>query len=76
MTEPGHLGEWMYFSVVTATTLGYGEITPVSGWARFLVSAETVLSVGWVVVGFAVVNAHMKDRLEAIAKKLNDRRPG
>jgi len=69
--EPGHLGEWMYFSVVTATTLGYGEITPVSDWARFLVCVETIVSVGWVVVGFAAVNAHLQKRFEAIIHELN-----
>jgi len=38
-----------YFSVVTLTTLGYGEITPRSGTAQVLAISEAVL--GYVVLG-------------------------
>lgn len=41
-----------YYSVVTFTTLGYGDITPQGGWARFLVLIEVVL--GYVTLGVFV----------------------
>jgi len=34
--------EWMYFSFVTLTTLGYGEITPLSTPARSLAIGEAL----------------------------------
>ncbi len=40
----------MYFSVVTSTTLGYGDIVPVTDFARGLVSAQCILSV--FIIGF------------------------
>lgn len=46
-------GSWLrlaYLSVVTATTLGFGDITPVSSDARFAVGLEAVLGV--VLIGF------------------------
>ena len=33
----------IYFSVVTFTTLGYGDIQPLGHWARFLATTEAVL---------------------------------
>ena len=48
-----------YLSAVTITTLGYGDITPVTSIARFLVSMEAIAGV--VLVGFF---------LNAIARKL------
>ena len=39
----------MYFSAVTVTTLGFGDITPVSVKARVLTACESVLGV--IVVG-------------------------
>lgn len=35
--------EALYFSIVTITTLGYGDMRPLCGWGRFLVSAEVLM---------------------------------
>ena len=45
----GVLGRMMYLSSVTITTLGYGDIVPISGVSRFLVGLESV--VGIVLIG-------------------------
>ena len=37
-----HNGEALYFSVVTITTLGYGDITPVNSWIRMLASLQAL----------------------------------
>lgn len=34
---------FMYFSLVTITTLGYGDLNPVTDWARYLSTTEAVL---------------------------------
>ena len=36
---------FFYFSIVTITTLGYGDIVPMTGWARGLVSAEALFGI-------------------------------
>lgn len=57
--EPGTLGEHVgalaqvfgesaYLSVVTVTTVGFGDITPASGLARLLVSLQALIGVGFV----------------------------
>ncbi len=43
-------GNMLYFSVVTITTLGYGDISPKTGFARFLISTEVL--VGILLFGF------------------------
>ena len=39
----GNFLNCLYFSVVTFTTLGYGDFQPLVGWSRFLVSFEALL---------------------------------
>ena len=39
----GNFLNCLYFSVVTFTTLGYGDFQPLEGWSRFLVSSEALL---------------------------------
>lgn len=39
------LSSFVYFSLVTITTLGYGDVVPVAGFIRSLVILETVLGV-------------------------------
>jgi len=46
--QPGLL-EYLYYSVVTFTTLGFGDIVPLTRWARFVVGLEVVL--GYVMLG-------------------------
>ena len=41
--------DYLYYSIVTFTTLGFGDIVPLTGWARFAVGLEVVL--GYVMLG-------------------------
>ena len=41
--EPGATGELLYFSYVTLTTLGYGDVSPASASARSLATLEAIL---------------------------------
>jgi len=49
----GVLNSWLgtiYYSVVTITTLGYGDVTPCSDWTRFLVISQTLIGVFFIAV--------------------------
>jgi hypothetical protein len=41
--NPAHYGDSLYLSVVTITTLGYGDITPKNGVAKFFTAFESIL---------------------------------
>jgi hypothetical protein len=41
--------DYLYFSIVTITTLGYGDMTPITNYSRFLVGLESIL--GIIVIG-------------------------
>lgn len=51
----GGLGEFNYFSFVTMTTLGYGDITPVSDLSRALAILQTIIGQIFLVVVVARV---------------------
>ncbi len=40
----------VYFSYVTLTTLGFGDVQPVSWWARSLVNVESVIGVLYIAI--------------------------
>ncbi len=46
----GWNSEWLYFSFVTMTTLGYGDITPVSATAKFLAYSQSVFGQFYIAV--------------------------
>lgn len=54
---------WLYFSFVTLTTLGYGDILPVSGLARTLAYLQAVAGQFYVAVLVAgLVSAYVSDK--------------
>ena len=49
MARP-HLHQFMYFSLTTLTTLGYGDITPISPFARIWSTLEAVVGTLYIAV--------------------------
>ncbi len=59
----GRDSEWLYFSFVTMTTLGYGDITPVSAIARFLAYSQAIFGQFYVAILVAgLVSAYISSR--------------
>jgi voltage-gated potassium channel len=55
--------EWLYFSFVTMTTLGYGDIAPVSATVRALAYMEAVFGQLYIAILVAgLVSVHMSHR--------------
>ena len=53
----------VYFSFVTITTLGYGDISPVLPLARFLVYMEAIIGVFYMAILVAsLIGVRMSDR--------------
>lgn len=53
--DPG-LPVFFYFSLTTATTIGYGDIVPHSGSARCLTGVEAMACLAWTLVVFAALS--------------------
>lgn len=43
-------GSWLYYSIVTITTLGFGDYTPAHGWAQLVTAVEVMC--GLILLGF------------------------
>jgi voltage-gated potassium channel Kch len=48
--EQGHFDRFVYFSLVTLTTLGYGDISPKTSLAGILVTLEAVVGVFYIAI--------------------------
>lgn len=59
-----NLGEMLYFSVVTQTTLGYGDIVPNSGIARAFVELEALFGQLYIAVLVAWIVGRLVSRRE------------
>ena len=60
----------LYFSIVTITTLGFGDLFPTNDWGRFLVCLEAI--VGIIFVGL-FLNAVSKSQADKIDRQEKDR---
>ena len=57
---------WIYFSFVTLTTLGYGDVTPVTGTARVMVYTEAIFGMFYMAVLVAgLVGSYMSAKQES-----------
>lgn len=52
--------EAVYYSFVTITTLGYGDIIPVRAWSKIASIAEVLVGTSWLVVYFAFLFARLR----------------
>ena len=53
--RPLSFAECLYYSVVTLSTVGYGDIQPISGPARFISAVEIVMGVLLLLFGFSAI---------------------
>lgn len=62
----GWSSEWLYFSFVTMTTLGYGDLTPVSATAKTVAYLQAVFGQFYIAILVAgLVSAYISERLRA-----------
>ena len=64
--------DFVYFSLMTASTANTVIVARSQG-AQVLVAIEVILGLGWLIVVFGALSAHLAPRLEAIAKVLHVR---
>jgi hypothetical protein len=63
VTSPVWNPDWIYFSFVTITTLGYGDITPLTQTARSFAFAEAIVGQFYIAVLVAgLVSAYISAR--------------
>jgi hypothetical protein len=55
LTERPGFAEFAYFSLITAATVGYGDVAPRSTGARLIAGTEIVVSLAWTLVVFAAL---------------------
>jgi hypothetical protein len=67
---PLSLMDYMYFTIYTITTTGYGDIVPTTTFAKFLCSAANILEVFFLVVFFnALLSVRGENRFSRVTDK-------
>ncbi|WP_037458107.1 ion channel [Skermanella stibiiresistens] len=54
--------ESLYFSLVTLSTVGYGDIQPHTGFSRLIAATEILLGILLLLFGFSAIISHRTDR--------------
>ncbi len=67
--EDAGIMTWVSFAFFTGVGREYTGIVPVSDGARALVGAQLIPSIGWALVVFAAMMAHIQPQLERIARR-------
>lgn len=65
----GNFSDFLFFSLMTLTTLGYSPLIPVSGMAKFLTSIQALINLAWIVVIFAAVIAYVEPRFRVLHER-------
>jgi Ion channel len=58
----GRQSELLYFSLVTLSTIGYGDIVPLNGEVRMLVALEGITGVLYIAISVAVLVSAYKQK--------------
>jgi hypothetical protein len=61
--------DFMYFSVVTMSTVGYGDVIPANALTRSIACIEVVLGVGWVTVVLGAAAALARPKVDQLLKR-------
>ncbi len=62
-------GDFLYFSVITMSTLGYGDVYPSDALTRTLACVEVVLGVGWVTVVLSAAAALARPKVDQMLRE-------
>jgi amino acid transporter len=60
----GRQGELLYFSLIILSTIGYGDIVPLTGEVRMLVALEGITGVLYIAISVAVLVSAYKQKRE------------
>ncbi len=61
--------DFIYFSVVTMSTVGYGDVIPANALTRSLACIEVVLGIGWVTVVLSAAAALARPKVDLVLKR-------
>jgi hypothetical protein len=61
--------DFVYFSVVTMSTVGYGDVIPANAITRSLACIEVVLGIGWVTVVLSAAAALVRPKVDLVLKR-------
>jgi len=61
--------DFLYFSVVTMSTVGYGDVIPANALTRTLACIEVVLGIGWVTVVLSAAAALVRPKVDLVLKR-------
>ncbi len=74
-----HLMDWtweesFYFSVVTLTTVGYGDLTPDTGFQRIVIAIYVLIGVTIFVTAISIIGVNVIEKRQArLAVKMTER---
>ncbi len=72
VAQPEHFGsipDAMWWAIVTLTTVGYGDVYPVTGWGKLIAGVMAILAIGLVGLPTGILGAGFVDEMQAARKR-------
>lgn len=67
--------ETFWWAVATLTTIGYGDVVPITGWGKFLSAVIALLGIGVVALPTGILSAAFTEELKKTKKKQKNQNP-
>lgn len=67
---PPSFGDFVYFSVTTIATLGYGDVVPAEPLTKALCSIQVIVGLGWVTMVLSAAASLARSRVDLILPKV------
>ena len=64
-----NFADFVYFSIVTMSTVGYGDVIPANTLTRAIACIEVILGVGWVTVVLGVAAALARPKVDQMLRR-------
>lgn len=69
VTSVPRFADFVYFSIITMTTVGYGDVFPSDALTRTLACIEVILGVGWVTVVLSAAAALARPKVDEMLRQ-------